>query len=160
MTERWHCRTRGISPTCTRSGTALRRQILQAHSRRQFATIPRSCNLKRYVKLQLRGVSLRSAAALPEPILGRPMPGTGEQVPMIGLGSWLTFDVVVARFRRTQCPPVGGARSTAANARWWTCRATPGKIRSQPSPGLKFTNHLRESARGGTVEPDLTPATT
>jgi len=58
VTGRWPCRTRGISPTSTRSGTALWRQILRAHSRRQFATIPRSCNLKRYVKSQLRGVSL------------------------------------------------------------------------------------------------------
>jgi diketogulonate reductase-like aldo/keto reductase len=33
------------------------------------------------------------AAAGPAPILTRAIPGTGEQVPVIGMGSWLTFDV-------------------------------------------------------------------
>jgi diketogulonate reductase-like aldo/keto reductase len=33
------------------------------------------------------------AAAGPAPILRRAIPGTGEQVPVIGMGSWLTFDV-------------------------------------------------------------------
>ena len=58
-------------------------------------------------------------------------------VPVIGMGSWLTFDVVVARSRRAQCPPAGGARSTVANARWWTCGATPGKIPVATIPGIE-----------------------
>ena len=33
------------------------------------------------------------AAAGPAPILRRAIPGTGEQVPVIGMGSWITFDV-------------------------------------------------------------------
>ena len=33
------------------------------------------------------------AAGAPGPILRRPIPGTGEQLPVIGMGSWITFDV-------------------------------------------------------------------
>ncbi len=33
------------------------------------------------------------AAAAPAPITTRPIPATGEQVPVIGMGSWITFNV-------------------------------------------------------------------
>ena len=33
------------------------------------------------------------AIAAPGPILKRPIPATGEQVPVIGMGSWITFNV-------------------------------------------------------------------
>ncbi len=34
-----------------------------------------------------------SAIAAPGPMLKRPIPATGEQVPVIGMGSWITFNV-------------------------------------------------------------------
>ena len=33
------------------------------------------------------------AAAAPAPVLTKPVPATGEQLPVIGMGSWITFDV-------------------------------------------------------------------
>jgi diketogulonate reductase-like aldo/keto reductase len=33
------------------------------------------------------------AAAAPGPILTKPIPATGEQLPVVGMGSWITFDV-------------------------------------------------------------------
>ena len=41
-----------------------------------------------------------AAAALPapggEPVLARPIPASGERIPVVGLGTWLTFDVGAA----------------------------------------------------------------
>jgi diketogulonate reductase-like aldo/keto reductase len=34
-----------------------------------------------------------AAAAVPGPVLKRPIPASGEQVPVIGMGSWITFNV-------------------------------------------------------------------
>src|SRR6202040_4198828 len=33
------------------------------------------------------------AAARPGPLLTRPIPSTGEKLPLVGLGSWITFNV-------------------------------------------------------------------
>ena len=38
----------------------------------------------------------RAPAAEPGPLLTRPIPATGERVPAVGLGTWLTFDVPTA----------------------------------------------------------------
>ena len=38
-------------------------------------------------------VAPRFAAASAGPMLTRPIPATGEQVPVIGMGSWITFNV-------------------------------------------------------------------
>ena len=36
---------------------------------------------------------LRAAAGAPGPMIRKTIPGTGERIPAIGMGSWLTFDV-------------------------------------------------------------------
>ena len=41
----------------------------------------------------LPGTVLRSAIAAPADMLTRPLPTTGERVPVIGMGSWITFNV-------------------------------------------------------------------
>ena len=38
-------------------------------------------------------IAPRYAAASAGPMLTRPIPATGEQVPVIGMGSWITFNV-------------------------------------------------------------------
>ncbi len=43
-----------------------------------------------------------SAAAAPGPILKKAIPATGEQVPVIGMGSWITFNVGSDRALRDQ----------------------------------------------------------
>lgn len=40
------------------------------------------------------------AAAGSAPMLKKPIPGSGEQLPVIGMGSWLTFDVGTDAGRR------------------------------------------------------------
>ena len=37
--------------------------------------------------------ALRATAATPRAILKRPIPSTGERIPAIGMGTWITFDV-------------------------------------------------------------------
>ena len=41
------------------------------------------------------GIATRfgGAAAAPAPIMARPIPATGERVPVIGMGTWITFNV-------------------------------------------------------------------
>jgi diketogulonate reductase-like aldo/keto reductase len=41
----------------------------------------------------LAGAALLPAAGAPSPVLERPIPATGERIPAIGMGTWLTFDV-------------------------------------------------------------------
>lgn len=41
----------------------------------------------------LAGAALLPATAAPAPVLERPIPATGERIPAIGMGTWLTFDV-------------------------------------------------------------------
>jgi aryl-alcohol dehydrogenase-like predicted oxidoreductase len=40
------------------------------------------------------------------PVLTRPIPSTGERIPAIGLGTWITFNVGRDRQRREQCAKV------------------------------------------------------
>ncbi|MEE8392873.1 MAG: aldo/keto reductase, partial [Rhodospirillales bacterium] len=42
----------------------------------------------------------RPALARPGPLLTKAIPATGEQIPVIGMGSWLTFNVGSAKFLR------------------------------------------------------------
>ena len=46
------------------------------------------------------GLAPRRASAAPRPVLTRAIPGTGERLPVIGMGSWLTFDVGINRILR------------------------------------------------------------
>jgi diketogulonate reductase-like aldo/keto reductase len=41
-----------------------------------------------------------------EPALMRPIPSSGEQIPVVGLGSWITFNVGNDRTARAQCTEV------------------------------------------------------
>jgi diketogulonate reductase-like aldo/keto reductase len=41
----------------------------------------------------LAGAALIPAGAAPAPVLERAIPATGERIPAIGMGTWLTFDV-------------------------------------------------------------------
>lgn len=47
-----------------------------------------------------------SAAAHPGPILTRPIPSTGEKLPLVGLGSWITFNVGDDVAARDSCAEV------------------------------------------------------
>ena len=46
------------------------------------------------------------AAARPGPILTRPIPSTGERLPLVGLGSWITFNVGNDVAARNSCTEV------------------------------------------------------
>ena len=52
--------------------------------------------------------SLRPSLALaqPRPLLTRPIPSTGEQLPVVGLGSWITFNVGDDPLARDACTDV------------------------------------------------------
>jgi diketogulonate reductase-like aldo/keto reductase len=51
-----------------------------------------------------QGVS--ASASAPAPPLMRPIPSSGEQIPVVGLGSWITFNVGNDRAARAQCTEV------------------------------------------------------
>lgn len=52
------------------------------------------------------GLLLPGAAAAPAPILTRPIPSTGEALPLVGLGSWITFNVGDDAAARDACAEV------------------------------------------------------
>jgi diketogulonate reductase-like aldo/keto reductase len=47
-----------------------------------------------------------TAAAPPRPILTRPIPSSGERLPLVGLGSWITFNVGEDPVARDSCTEV------------------------------------------------------
>jgi diketogulonate reductase-like aldo/keto reductase len=49
------------------------------------------------------------AQARPGPILTRPVPSTGEKLPLVGIGSWMTFNVGDDVAARDSCAAVMGA---------------------------------------------------
>lgn len=51
-------------------------------------------------------VLLRPPVALASPIIKKSIPSSGERLPAIGLGTWLTFDVNEAALAQTQLLPV------------------------------------------------------
>src|SRR5207244_8331849 len=63
----------------------------------------------------LRALAATGAAALLRPqlassqqarVLSQPIPSTGEELPAVGLGSWITFNVGNATVGRAACAPV------------------------------------------------------
>ena len=48
----------------------------------------------------------RKPAETPKAPLTRPIPSSGEQIPLVGLGSWITFNVGNDRTARAQCTDV------------------------------------------------------
>src|SRR5919204_3628406 len=66
----------------------------------------------------LRGLAATSASALFHPqlaspqqarVLGKPIPSTGDELPAVGLGSWITFNVGNDPIGRDACAQVMGA---------------------------------------------------
>ena len=49
---------------------------------------------------------VRKPAETPKAPLTRPIPSSGEQIPLVGLGSWITFNVGNDRTARAQCKEV------------------------------------------------------
>lgn len=70
--------------------------------------------MKRRVALKLSLMGATSALAQSPPparkpaeaLLTRPIPSSGEQIPVLGLGSWITFNVGNDRAARAQCTDV------------------------------------------------------
>jgi len=57
---------------------------------------PRSPSRRRLLESLLAlpaGLALPALHAAPLPLLTRPVPSSGEQLPLVGLGSWITFNV-------------------------------------------------------------------
>ena len=54
----------------------------------------------------VRAGSPDPAAARPGPLLTRPIPSTGEKLPLVGLGSWITFNVGDDTAARDSCAEV------------------------------------------------------
>src|SRR4030095_2425983 len=50
--------------------------------------------------------TLRSAIAQSKPMLTRPIPSTGEMLPAVGLGTWITFNVGDDPAARDACTEV------------------------------------------------------
>jgi diketogulonate reductase-like aldo/keto reductase len=54
-------------------------------------------------------ISLSPASAQPPWPIGKPIPSTGERIPCVGLGSWITFNVGDDIVLRDECAAVMGA---------------------------------------------------
>jgi hypothetical protein len=54
-------------------------------------------------------ISLSPGAAQPASPIGKPIPSTGERIPCVGLGSWITFNVGNDILLRDECAAVMGA---------------------------------------------------
>ena len=72
---------------------------------------PDSLSRRRLLQTMLAasgGLALPSlhAAPGPAPLLTRPIPSSGEQIPVIGLGSWITFNVGRDPQARKECQEV------------------------------------------------------
>lgn len=50
----------------------------------------------------------RAGRAAPDPVITRPIPSSGEAIPVIGLGSWITFNVGSDPVARDACAEVMG----------------------------------------------------
>ena len=66
------------------AGTLSRRRFLASVSAASAASMLRPWNLAARPNVP---------AARPGPILTRPIPSSGEKLPLVGLGSWITFNV-------------------------------------------------------------------
>ncbi|MBQ5961499.1 aldo/keto reductase [Massilia sp. ZL223] len=66
------------------------------HLERSARMRPRSPSRRRLLESLLAlpaGRALSALHAAPIPLLTRPIPASGEQLPLVGLGSWITFNV-------------------------------------------------------------------
>jgi len=87
--------------------------------------------------LSLAGAVPWPAAALAAPIHQRPIPRTGETLPVVGLGTWLTFDIGANRFelaRRRQVLEMfyaGGGRLIDSSPMYGRAEAIVGELAAQ-----------------------------
>ena len=58
--------------------------------------------LKRIAGLAAASLLPPAAIAAPSPILQRPIPATGEMMPAVGMGTWITFDVPPGAHRNSR----------------------------------------------------------
>jgi len=70
--------------------------------------VSRRAMLRSLTALTVSALLLRppAAAAVQGPLLVRPVPSTGEMLPVVGLGSWVTFNVGNDRVARDACTDV------------------------------------------------------
>jgi diketogulonate reductase-like aldo/keto reductase len=63
-------------------------------------------DIRRRTLLQAAASAALPAVAAPEPVLARAIPASGEALPLVGLGSWITFNVGEDRIARDACADV------------------------------------------------------
>lgn len=80
-------------------GSSGRSSLPRAVSRRAFLRSLAACGTCALVRPSV-------AQAVPGPLLVRPIPSTGETLPVVGLGSWITFNVGSDRVARDACTDV------------------------------------------------------
>src|SRR6266571_1738255 len=75
-------------------------------SRRTFLTSLAAASAASILRPLNAGAHPQSAATRPEPLLTRPIPSSGEKLPLVGLGSWITFNVGDDAAGRDSCAEV------------------------------------------------------
>ena len=81
--------------------------------------------------------------AAPAPILERPVPATGERVPAIGMGTWLTFDVAPGAERQARLPVLreffaGGGALIDSSPMYGYAEAVLGELVPKAGPAKVF----------------------
>lgn len=85
------------------------------------------------------------AATAPAPLLTRPIPSSGEQIPLIGLGSWITFNVGRDPQARTECAAVmrqffaGGGRLIDSSPMYGSAQDVIGEALQSIKPPRLFS---------------------
>jgi diketogulonate reductase-like aldo/keto reductase len=84
-----------------------------------------------------------AAAAAAEPLLTRTIPSSGERIPAVGLGTWLTFDRPISEIealeRRRQVLEAffaGGGRLVDSSPMYGHAEAVLGELLARPEPRL------------------------
>ncbi len=75
-------------------------------SRRKFLTFVAAAGAAAALRPSRAAARPEAAAARPGPLLTRPIPSTGEKLPLVGLGSWITFNVGDDPAGRDSCAEV------------------------------------------------------
>jgi len=78
-------------------------------TRRTFVTSLGALGALSVIRPRNAGAGPASASPHPGPILTRPIHSTGEKLPLVGLGSWITFNVGEDRAARDSCADVMSA---------------------------------------------------
>jgi len=104
---------------------------------------------RRRLLASLLGVSgsvlLPSLHAAPAPLITRPIPSSGEAIPVIGLGSWITFNVGRDREARAECAAVmrgffaGGGRMIDSSPMYGSAQDVIGEALQAIKPARLFS---------------------